>query len=177
MTTKHQKFDLDLSDYSPVEREAIALEVIDKIIKRTKSGKDKNGRAFEKYSKAYKESLAFKIAGKGSTPDLTLSGDMLDSIKILKNAPKTVIGFKNGSVENGKADGNIRGTYGKEKTVGPKREFLGISERELNSILSKYPKDSDRSVERAYKRILDEKAADKLSGRVKLQDLEIEDDN
>lgn len=173
MATKHQKFQLNLSGYSAAEREAIALEVIDKITKRTLQGKDKNGEAFAKYSKAYTDSINFKIAGKSkSQVNLKLSGDMLDSIKILKNSTKVEIGFEKGSTENGKADGNIRGTYGQSSPVGPERDFLGISDRELQLILRKYPRDTERAKERARARLLEEETADRLSGRIDLQELE-----
>ena len=173
MSTRHQKFEIDLSDYSKEEREAIAIEVIERIVKRTKAGKDKDGEAFAKYSKAYKDSLNFKNAGKSSSVDLTLSGDMLDSISILSNrGGKVVIGFEKDSEENGKADGNIRGTYGQEKRVGPKRDFLGISENELDAILSKYPPDTAKSERRAVKVLTTRDVPDRLSGSVNVDDLE-----
>lgn len=172
MPTKHQKFRLNLTGYSLEEREAIAVEVIDKIIKRTKQGLDKNGQPFEGYSKAYKDSLNFKIAGKSSKVDLTLSGDMLDSIKILNNAGRSVeIGFEEGSEENGKADGNIRGTYGKPRPVGPPRPFLGISDKELKAILNKYPPKTERSRNRTESVLTREEASARLSGQVDVEDL------
>lgn len=146
MGAKHQKFVVDLSGYSPAEREAIAGDIIRQIQKRTKQGVDKDGQKFPSYTSGYKKSRDFKIAGKTSKVDLVLSGDMLDSIELLKNAPKAVIGFERGSNENGKADGNIRGTYGQDTPIeGGKyaRDFLGLSESELKSILRKYPKGSE----------------------------------
>lgn len=153
MATKHQKFSLNLKGYKPVEREAIAIEVIDFIRERTKKGLDKDGNVFPKYTKGYENSLNFKIGGKskGQTPDLTLSGDMLDSIKMLRNTPEIEIGFAYGSFENAKADGNIRGTYG-DSSAHPKRAkpFLGISQTELEKILKKYPKtNKEKSLNRA----------------------------
>ena len=172
MATKHQKFELSLKGYTEAEREAIAIEVIDQIVKRTKSGKDKNGDAFAKYSKSYKDSQNFKIAGKGSSVDLTLSGDMLDSIQVLANrSAKVVIGFENGTTENGKADGNIRGTYGQSSPVGPARDFLGISESELKRILSKYPKGTRESEIRAQKRLEIEKKAKEKTEDVETEEL------
>ena len=178
MATKHQKFSLNLQGYDDVEREAIAIEVIDKIIKRTRQGKDKNGDKLDgKYSKGYEQSQAFKIGGKSKGKiDLTLSGDMLDSIEILKNSKKVEIGFQKGSVENGKADGNIRGTYGQDKPIpGKARDFLGISDSELQSILRKYPKDSDKAQQRAKELLIKNKESDRLSGKVDVADLEEED--
>jgi hypothetical protein len=172
--TKWQKFDLDLSDYSPEEREAIGTEIIDRIVKRTKSGVDKRGVDFAEYSKAYEQSIEFKAAGKSGSVDLTLTGDMLDSIRILANEDgKLTIGFENGSTENGKADGNIRGTYGQQKQVGPKRDFLGISKAELSDILEKYPLNEEAG-HRALQVLTIRDAADKLTRGFKftLDDLE-----
>lgn len=172
MATKWQKFKIDLSGYSSTEREAIALEVIDRIIKRSKSGVDRNGDKFPKLTKQYSK-YKREIAGSGAS-DLTLTGDMLDSIEILSNNSKSVlIGYKNGSTENGKADGNIRGTYG-SNTPNPQkaRDFLGVSESELNKILNKYPKGEEISKERAVKKLLTEESAARLSGAVDTDDLE-----
>ena len=72
--------------YGPNEREAIGQEIVDYIVERTLSGKDKNNRKFAPYSKEYKESLDFKIAGKSKTKvNLRLSGDMLSSLKVLNH--------------------------------------------------------------------------------------------
>ena len=154
MSTKHQKFTVRLSGYSTKEQEAIALEILEKVKKRTQSGRDKNGNAFEPYSESYKKSAAFKAAGKTSKVNLTLSEDMLNSMEILKNEKgRVTLGFEDGSVENGKADGNIRGTYGKPRKVGPARDFLGISNDELSTILKKYPPGTKRSENRAERKL------------------------
>jgi len=111
-------------------------------VERTDQGKDKDGVPFAKYSKAYKDSLDFKNAGKSSTPNLQLSGDMLAALKYLEKESTRnyiTVGFEKDSEENGKADGNIRGTYGKPSPVGPKRDFLGISEKDLVKLV-KYVK-------------------------------------
>ena len=171
---KNLAFKLDLSDYSPTEREAIALEVIDKIIARTKQGKDKNGNPFAPYTKEYKDSVNFKIGGKSSRVDLTLSGDMLDSLEIVKNAPVMEIGYSSGNPERGKAEGNILGTYGQPKPTAPKRDFLGIQETELDRILRKYPPKSEKAQQRAKETLTKVKESERLSGRINLDDLEDE---
>lgn len=103
--------------------------MIERIVERTDQGRDKEGKAFAKYSKDYINSLDFKVAGKGKTPNLQLSGDMLASIKLLDSTRNWIeIGFEKGTEENGKADGNIRGTYGQSSPVGPARDFLGITD-------------------------------------------------
>lgn len=109
-------------------------------MERTDQGKDKDGNRFARYSDSYKDSLDFKIAGKGPV-NLQLSGDMLAALKPLKMTKNWIeVGFDRGSDENAKADGNIRGTYGKSSPIpGKARDFLGITERELMKIL-KYVK-------------------------------------
>jgi len=177
MGQRDREFVLDLSEYQPHEREAIALEVIDKIVKRAKSGVDKNGRSFAGYSEAYKKSLNFKIAGKTAKVDLTLSGDMLDSLEIIENYGngKVKIGYAPGNSEGGKAEGNILGTYGNPSPIGPKRDFLGLPKNEIDAILSKYPPDTKKAETRALKRLLKEGESERLSGRIDVEDL-IDDD-
>lgn len=139
MATKWQKIKIDLSGYglSPDQKDEVADLIIERIVSRTDQGKDKDGRRFPGYSKSYKESLDFKVAGKSSKVDLQLSGDMLAALSVLDKTSRSVtIGFENGSEENAKADGNIRGTYGQSKPIpGKARDFLGISERELVKIV------------------------------------------
>lgn len=71
---------------------------------------------------------------------------MLASLEILEAKKGTIeIGFEKGSTENAKAEGNILGTYGKDKQVAPKRDFLGITKGDLKGILAKYPiKDEEK---------------------------------
>jgi hypothetical protein len=144
MGAKWQRAKIQIPDfYGPTEREAIAREVLDHIRNRTqKKNVDKNGKPFPKYSKEYVESLNFKIAGKNNRVDLTLSGDMLGAMDLLNHkSGEIMIGFENGSPENAKADGNIRGTYGQKSPTGKARDFLGIEKSALREILNKYPKD------------------------------------
>jgi len=141
VATKWQKIKIDLSGYglNSDQKDEVADLIIERIVNRTDQGKDKQGKRFPGYSKSYKESLDFKVAGKGKTVDLQLSGDMLAALAHLKKHDTNrsiVVGFENGSEENAKADGNIRGTYGKP-TPDPKkaRDFLGITETELSKIV------------------------------------------
>lgn len=174
MSQKDRQFEIDLSEYSPLEREAIALEVIDRIQKRTKQGLDKNGNKFAPYSKTYKESQNFEIAGKTARVNLELSGDMLDSMEIIRNQEngKVIIGYSSGNPEGGKAEGNILGTYGQSSPVGPKRDFLGISESELEKITAKYPPETSKSERRAADRLTKEGESERLSGRITMEDLD-----
>jgi hypothetical protein len=128
-------------DYSPQEREEIAFEILEYIRNRTAEGKAIGGRKrFPPYSKAYQESLEFKIAGKGTTPDLKLSGDMLDAMDLLSHSKGSLLlGFENGSEENGRAEGNQLGTYGQKSPNSKKaRPFLGVTETELKRIIAEY---------------------------------------
>ncbi len=146
MAAKWQRVSIQIpKEYGPRERVAIAQDIVDLIVERTKDGKDKNNRAFKKYSEEYKDSLDFKIAGKTSQVDLTLSGDMLGALDLLSHkSGKIIIGYENGSEENARADGNIRGTYGHSKPITTGRDFLGITDRDLDRILKNYPVE-DRS--------------------------------
>lgn len=137
-----QKFTVDIDRaYSDLERRTIANEIIDFIINRTRNDNlDKNNRAFPGYSSSYADSLAFKLGGKSrSDIDLTLSGDMLDSIKVLSTrAGQITIGFDAGTNENAKAEGNIIGSYGQPSGNPTKsRDFLGIHPEDLSAILER----------------------------------------
>lgn len=129
-------FDIDISKkYSPEERRAIASEIIDYIQERTESGKDKNNRNFKPYTKKYKEE-------KGqSNVDLFFSGDMISEIEMLQNNSGRIrIGYDRDYDGIGKVEGNILGTYGDENKKDKKpRDFLGITQADLNRILKNYP--------------------------------------
>ena len=140
--------------YTKEQRDAIAQEIIDYMIDRTLQSKDKNNREFKPYSSEYKKSLDFKNAGKTKKVNLTLSGDMLASMELLHNRKGAItIGYKKGSEENDKAQGNRTGQYGstRKTKIDPKsgkrvsrsykpRDFLGISRRDLNNkVLNKFP--------------------------------------
>lgn len=144
---KWQRFRVEIpKDYKPVERVAIAQEIIEHIINRSQKGFDVNNDPFPTYTKEYKDSKNFKIAGKGSKPNLTLSGEMLNNIELISHkSGSMLIGFDRGDSElNGKAEGNQIGSYGKKSGDPDKaREFLGISEDDLDDILKKYPKDDE----------------------------------
>jgi hypothetical protein len=151
MSTKWQRFTVELPpEYKPAEREAIGEEIIAFIQKRTEKGLSWRNTRLAGYSKAYTESLNFKIAGKSKNHvDLTQSGDMLGDMTVLKTSKgKIIIGFENGTLSNAIADGNIRGTYGHSSTIGPKRNFLGITRKDLmDEVLSKFPIDETTPAE------------------------------
>ena len=166
---KWQRVNIEIpKGYSPNERRAIARDIVDFMIDRSKSGKDKDNIAFPPYEKEYKESRDFKTAGKSSRVNLTLSGEMLDSIKLLNHSTtKLLIGHDKEDLDlNGKSEGNREGTYG-GKATGKARDYLGITDKDLNKILNRYPKDgpnkNDERVKRAAKVIENTRPEDLFS--------------
>ena len=129
--------------YKPAERKAIAREVVDFIIERSKAGKDKNNKAFPAYSDSYAQSEAFKDFGKSKAKvNVTLTGEMIESLDRLSDSNgEIIIGYEKGDDElNGKVEGNITGSYGGKKARKEKaRDFMGISSGDLKRILEKYP--------------------------------------
>lgn len=143
-------------------REEIADDVIEFILRRTERGLDKNNKPFKRYSDSYAESKEFQIAGKSkNNVNLKLSGDMLTELEIINiQTPGFItIGYQSGE-ENDKAAwqrNNLQPNF-------PKRDFLGITEKDLKKILDRYSfrlesqklEDRDRRqrIEEEAKRIL-----------------------
>ena len=121
---------------NPTQRKKIAEVVINHIINRSIAGYDKNDKKFPIYSKDYAEK---KGVSRGEV-DLLLSGELLDSIKLLsERSGEITIGFdKEDEKLNGKAEGNILGSYGKEPNKKKARDFLGIDDAELDILISAY---------------------------------------
>jgi hypothetical protein len=146
MATEWQRFTVEIPEgYSASQREAIGDEVIDFIRERTAKGLSWRNTELAGYSDSYARSLNFKIAGKSKDDvNLTQSGDMLGALTLLDHEDgKLTIGYEDGSLENAIADGNIRGTYGHSKAVGPKRDFLGITKTDLRRIVDQFePEDA-----------------------------------
>lgn len=172
---KQQKIAVTIPKYyGPLERQAIAQDVIDFIVERTRKGKAPDGSNFPgTYSKGYRGSLDYKIAGKpksGRPIDLTLSGEMLDSLALLNHGKGALtIGYERGDPINGKVEGNRLGTYGSD-TPKPKlaRDFLGINKDDLKKILEKYPKEDAKEV--AEKNLNAAKKAKKLVEGIEFED-------
>jgi len=116
----------------PKDRVAISEAVIEYIKNRTLDGIDKNLEKFPNYTKSYAQFKGVSV----SDVDLVFSGKMLSDLKLLshKNGELT-IGFEKGSESNGKAEGNIKGTYGQPKPVQAPRDFLGISTEEVSALM------------------------------------------
>lgn len=131
-------------ELTPRERKQFALEIIETIQRRTESGTGvrKAGTGFTTYkfpgySKSYIESDAFRAYGKSpNRVDLTLTGDMLSSLELLDHWPgSVVIGFRDGTEENAKAEGNQLGSYGGSPNPRKARKFLGATRAEIQEAL------------------------------------------
>lgn len=123
-------------EFDEQTRVDIANDVIDFILRRTSRGLDKNNRKFARYSESYIESQEFRIAGKSKNQvDLELSGDMLTALQIINTttAGFITIGYQSGE-ENDKAAWQRNNT----RPDFPKRDFLGIADKDLNTIIQRY---------------------------------------
>jgi hypothetical protein len=137
------ELELDLAEMFPnkkldlATKEQIAQAIIDKIISNSESGLDRNGKKLPKYSKGYSASEEFKLYGKNKDdPNMTLSGDMLGQIDILKiTGNKVRIGWED-ELQNAKAHGNITGQEGKWTHEGKKikRDFFGLKPDEITEL-------------------------------------------
>ena len=146
-----QKFSINIpTGYSDENKKRIGDAIIDFIKNRSKKGLDKNNNKFARYTKDYAEE-------KGVSPkdvDLTLSGEMLDSLSVLSVGRKSLdIGYQKGDLINDKVEGNITGSYGQPMGDSSKaRDFLGIDDKDLNFIFNQYPKNDE---EQATQRLED----------------------
>lgn len=125
---------LDVSANSRL-KEVIGQAIIDKIQERTQSNKSRTGSSFKRYSKSYKSSLDFKAAGKSSTVNLTLTGDMLNLMDITDDTGNTITIGWDESDEAAKAHGHITGN---RRGPGVKRDFFGLPAGELDKIVNEF---------------------------------------
>ena len=143
MASKQQKVTIKIDNrYNKQERQAIAQDIINTIIERTQSGKDKKGVSMGGYSPSYKKSLDFKIGGKSNKVNLTLTSEMLESMQLIRDrAGSVTIGYDSKNKKlNGKVEGNRKGTYGNKTPVTKPRDYLGISQNLLQKeVLTHYP--------------------------------------
>lgn len=116
--------------YTAAERRRIGLEIISFIVDRTKNGEGIGGKQLKKkYSTSYAKTADFRTAGKSPKDvNLTLSGDMLDSIEVLETSTGRIkIGFKPG--------------FENDKSVWVEQKgytFLGLTDKELRQVLSDF---------------------------------------
>lgn len=155
--------------YNEEERTAIAVDIVRYVRDRTLSGKGPGDKAWSgkagQYSKAYANSLDFKIGRKSKGKvNLKLSGDMLEELSVLNQSKgKVKIGFDEGSDSAGKAEGNIRGTYGNASPIpGKARPFLDLTQKEIAAILAKYPLKDREAREERTQTVLESKLASQV---------------
>lgn len=166
------EFEVEISEsYTSDQREAIAAEIISFVRSRTLSGKSVNGGRFPGYSKSYVSSTDFKAAGKNKNRvNLTLSGDMLAYMELVKNQKgKLVIGYGDSNPEAGKAEGNQIGSYGGEARASKARRFLGITKEDLARILNKYPVDSEKADLRAEAVLKAQEKVDEFAEKIQVE--------
>lgn len=151
--------------YSQAERERIGRQIIKFIIDRTAKGLDVNNNKFTIYSKDYKSSLVFELARKTNLVNLELTGNMLNSIRILdaKISGFVVIGIDNRTQPQ---------AYNHQ--VGdtlPMRKFLGIKKEDLDKILSDNPPQLLKQFKPTNTKFINKDAKTYIPLQVKLDDV------
>jgi len=144
-----EEFGIDFSGKDEL-KQLMGQAIIDKIIKRTASGKgvslsaNGSGRSVKlksPYSKSYTKSEDFLAAGKSKNKvNMELTGDMMGLIDIKKISGNSITIGWNDADENPKAFNHMTGD-----TV-PKRPFFGVSNKELKDIKSKFKDDLDKAI-------------------------------
>ena len=151
---------------SPLVDEALMREVGDLAIRmirtRTQSGKDKDGAPFTAYTPAYAERKAKE--GLGTTPNLTVSGRLLNDMAVTAVSPgKASIGFRSsGGGTKGRGLTMIQRSRalgaedkarfhdqlgaGKSRTI---RSFLGLTDTEADTIRARVARYLDDVMRRA----------------------------
>lgn len=126
-------------DFSADDAEEVGNNLIDFILERTAKGKGSDGQKFPKYEKSYYESPDFIALGKSKNKvDLRFSSEMLDSLQVLSaKKGQVTIGFEEGDKINGRAEGNITGSYGKEANPDKARNFMELSDEEISKVIKK----------------------------------------
>jgi len=141
MANKETKLTLEVPSYfSAGQRAEVAKQAIEFIQERSKSGYNVEGKDWAgkagKYTDAYAKK---KGVSSGGPVDLALSHDMLDAMKYfpsLSSKGQITVGYKKGTKQERKAEGNILGTYGQPKPIpGKARPFLDILQKDLQKII------------------------------------------
>lgn len=131
------KQDAYISALSDGVKREFGKRCIDFIVDRTLGGRDKDSRAFAKYSAAYKKSDAFRIYGKSAGQvNLKLTGAMQAAIDVIEVSAQTItLGFVD-QTENDKAHGHVNGA-----NHLPVRDFWGIEPKDQKRILKETIRD------------------------------------
>lgn len=138
-----QKVRIDIpSDIDAFGRQFIGEQIVDFIQDRTGNGKGINNKPFTRYSSSYVESDDFKDAGKSGTVNLEQTGDMMSDLSVLSHTVGSIlIGYKDGTPENERAEWLISPERN-DKTghTNPRRDFLGIAQKDLDNIINEFRK-------------------------------------
>lgn len=140
-----QEFDLESitgkdfsSDGSLLNK--VGQSIIEYIVKRASDNKGIGGKALKSpYSKEYTKTTEFKLHGKSAKDvNMKLTGDMLGAISILDTQDSLItVGIEDENAP--KAHGHMTGKNGEVPAM--KREFFGLTKKELSEVLSKYKSD------------------------------------
>ena len=137
---------------SAADREVLGNEIARFIIERTRKGLDINNRPFKAYSESYKDSIDFDNAGKTNRVNLTLTGEMLNTVELLSHGLGFVkIGFDD-------SESNDKASFNRQNG----RDFLGINQKDLNLLISKFT--SQTAAERSRSDIAQSVASSFLRG-------------
>lgn len=142
MPIQQRKLRIQINNrYTASDRISIARDVIRLIKDRTSQGIDAKGNQFKGYTKEYTKSKKFLLAGKSPVQvNLQLSKRMIGNLKLLTHGTGYIeVGYEKGSKDNAKAEGNIIGSYGGRPSQSKARDFLGITDTELTSVLLSHP--------------------------------------
>lgn len=116
------------SNISESDREILGREIVRFIVQRTRKGLDINNRPFKGYSENYKNNIDFENANKTNKVNLTLTGEMLNTLEVKSHGLGFIkIGFND-------SDSNNKASYNRQKG----REFVGINQKDLNMLISKF---------------------------------------
>lgn len=113
---------------SGTDREIVGQLIIERIQDRTEAGQNIDGERFQRYSPGYTSYL--QRIGAATGVDLTLTGEMLNSISILSHSQGSItIGLEAGTEAGEKARWNQGGNPRIKN-----RPFMGIRDSEANVI-------------------------------------------
>lgn len=137
------------SSLDRTQRQLVAEEVMRQIRENTRKGLSANGDRFPNYTQNYKETLDFRLASKGSTPNLQQTGDMIADLELLEEGPGYIlIGYAKDYSDADKVEGNQIGASGKEGVRGNKskaRPFIGLPPKQLTLIIAQVRSDTTGS--------------------------------
>jgi hypothetical protein len=127
------------SDLTASQRLDLGISVLQFIGDRTRRGQNVYGRSWSGKAGRYTEGYAKRKGVSQSGPvDLALTDEMLGKMQYfpsLSGKGEIVIGFKDGTKAQRKAEGNILGSYGRSPDPGKARPFLDILKKDLNALI------------------------------------------